>query len=157
MLSEQTKTSNRHHIKFGRSGQWQRCWQRARSGAGGTQAPVTREGAGWVQKGPNSGTEKDRRLENNPGQPHTPQVLPPVFSPGLKQSWLSPSEMLQVPAGLLRMTAQLPGEKREPLFLKPEGVPQSISCGLGAPTAPSRSSPSLFRHGQHAPCTISHS
>lgn len=101
--------------------------------------------------------EAFEKLENNPGQPHTPQVLPPVFSPGLKQSWLSPSEMLQVPAGLLRMTAQLPGEKREPLFLKPEGVPQSISCGLGAPTAPSRSSPSLFRHGQHAPCTISHS
>lgn len=62
MLSEQTKTSKRHHIKFGRSGQWQRCWQRARSGAGGTQAPVTRGGAGWVQKGPSSGTKKDRRL-----------------------------------------------------------------------------------------------
>lgn len=96
------------------------------------------------------------KLENNPERPRTPQVQPPVFSSGLKQSWLSLSEMLQVPAGLTMM-AQRRGEKREPWFLKPEGVPQSISWGWGAPTAQSRSSPSLLRHGQHAPFIISHS
>lgn len=148
-------------MKCGRSGQWQRCRQRARRGAGGTQTLQhgkrlemgAKRSRFWYRER----QETFEKLENNPGQPHTPQVQPPMFSPGLKQIWLSPSEMLQVPAGLLTMTAQLCGEKQEPLFLKPEGVPQSISWGLGAPIAPSRSSPSLFRHGQHTPFTISHS